>query len=88
MVISFFEIGEKYLIRTVTMYLTGIVRDINEKELLLSNAAWIADTGRFHDALKNGTFSEIEPFIDDVIVNRESIVDATKWRFELPLTQK
>jgi len=73
------KIGEKYQIRTVTMTLTGELIYVGDKELVLKDAAWIADTGRFNDALKDQTkYSEVEPFEENVIVGRGSIVDATK----------
>lgn len=85
---SFFEVGVSYFIRTVTMYLVGTIKNISGKEILMENAAWIADSGRFYDALKTGTLNEVEPFIQDVIVNRDCIVDATIWTHNLPLEQK
>ena len=50
-----YTIGEKYLIRTVTHYYTGLLTDVFEHELVLENAAWIADTGRYTQALERGT---------------------------------
>lgn len=82
------EIGKAYFIRTVTMHLIGELCFISDKELILKNAAWIADSGRFHTALKNGELDEIEPFIENVIINRGSIVDATTWIHEIPRSQK
>lgn len=81
-------VGKKYFIRTVTMHLVGKLIKITDKEMLLEDASWIADSGRFHDALKTGEFDEIEPFVNDVIVNRNSVIDATEWRFDLPKEQK
>ena len=83
-----FREGEKYLIRTVTNYVVGVVKQVGDKELLVGSASWVADTGRFHDALKNGGFREVEPYLDDVIVGRGAIVDATVWRHDLPTAQK
>ena len=74
---SVWEIGEIYLIRTVTMIDTGKLVKVTEHELLLEDAAWIADTGRFSDALKKAEFDEVEPFPDGfVIIGRGSVVDA------------
>jgi hypothetical protein len=74
-----FEIGESYLIRTVTMAWHGEVKKIAGDFLILCDAAWIADTGRFHDALKDANnFHEVEPAVNDVIVSCGSIIDATK----------
>lgn len=52
------------------MTVTGKLEKVFDNELLLSNAAWIADTGRFHNAVKDGSFDEVEPFVNDVIVGR------------------
>jgi|DEB0MinimDraft_6_1074348.scaffolds.fasta_scaffold62549_3 hypothetical protein len=74
-----FEIGEGYLIRTVTHIWHGAVSEVQDGFLTLKDAAWIADTGRFHDALKDPTnFNEVEPAINPVIINIGSIIDATK----------
>ena len=77
---SVWEIGKPYLIRTVTMIQTGILAKVTEHELVLRDACWIANTGRFHDALKDpSVIQEAEPFVNDCIVGRGSIVDATIW---------
>lgn len=81
---SLWVLNEKYFIRTVTMHLVGRLEKITDKELLLSNASWVADSGRFHVALEKGTLDEVEVFPNDVIVNRDSIVDATVWSHSLP----
>lgn len=81
-------VGEKYLIRTVTMIQTGRLIYIDDKELVLEDAAWIADTGRFSVALDTSNLSEVEPFKHDVIIGRGAIVDATLWPFDLPKAMK
>ena len=74
-----FEIGAVYLIRTVTMIDTGRVARVTPTEIVLTDAAWIADTDRFADALKTLKFSEVEPFPDgEVIIGRGAIIDACK----------
>lgn len=79
-----FEVGKAYLIRTVTLYYTGRIERITDSDLFLADAAWIADTGRFSEALKNGTLNEVEPFRCGVIVPRGGIIDATRWEHALP----
>ena len=81
-------VGKVYFIRTVTMHLIGILKAINEKEMLLDTAVWVADSGRFYDALKTGKLNEVEPFVNQVIVNRSSVVDATVWQHPVPTEQK
>ena len=82
-------IGENYLIRTVTMIDTGRLVAVTDQELVLEDAAWIADTGRFAQAVLSGEFGEVEPFPTNrpVIINRGSIIDAVSIT-KLPMTQK
>ena len=74
------EVGKNYFIRTVTHHLTGKLVQVFPTELVLMDAAWIADDGKFSEAIKTETFSEVEPFPDDrqVIVGRASLIDATE----------
>ena len=85
---SIWEIGKNYLIRTVTMIQLGKLKTVTDKELVLSDACWVADTGRFNVALEKGTLNEVEMFQRDVIVGRGGIIDATEWLAELPKTTK
>lgn len=83
------SVGENYLIRTVTMIQTGRLVSVGDKELVLAGAAWIADTGRFSDALENCDFSEVEPFPsgEPAIIGRGSIIDAVRIK-SAPQVQK
>ena len=74
-----FEVGKKYLIRTVTMIQTGMVKALRGKFIVLEQAAWIADTGRFSEALEDQEkIKEVEPFKNDAFVNMDTIIDATE----------
>jgi hypothetical protein len=80
-------VGGKWFIRTVTFHHVGlVVRRVGEF-LVLKDASWVADSGRFMDALKNGALSEVEP-VGDALVNVSSIVDAFPWIHDLPTRQK
>lgn len=85
-----FEIGGKYMFRTVTHIVLGRVLGYGEQEILLEDASWIADTGRYHDFLKNGILSntEVEPYITKTGVGRGAIVDFTLWAHDLPKEQQ
>ena len=84
-----YKIGKGYFIRTVTAYLTGRLVAVTSQELVLTDAAWIADTGRFADALKKASFNEVEPFPDgEVVVGRGAIIDACIFEQALPRSQK
>lgn len=82
-----YQVGQAYLIRTVTLYYTGRVKRVTPKEIILEDAAWIADTGRFSDALNTGILNEIEP-MGEVIIGRGAVVDAAKWNHCLPKEKK
>ena len=77
-------------IRTVTHYYTGRVEAVTDSDIVLADAAWIADTGRFSDALKSGEFSEVEPYPDGVlcIVSRGAVLDVSTWDHALPRVRK
>ena len=79
-----YEIGQNYFVRTVTYHYTGKLETVTDKEIVLSGAAWIADSGRWAEALRTGKLSEVEPYPDKVIVNRSAIVDSSLWLHELP----
>lgn len=83
-----FEVNQKWLIRTVTFAVTGRVTAIKGKFLVLENAAWIADTGRFGQCIETGSLDEVEAVTVDVVVNTDSIVDAYYWKHDLPRETK
>ena len=83
-----FEIGGKYFIRTVTYFATGEVVEIKGDFLVLTDAAWVADTGRFRDAISTGVLNEVEPVDVPMFINMASITDAFVWKNKLPREQK
>ena len=83
------EIGKIYLIRTVTMVDVGRVVAVYPTEIVLEEACWVADSGRFANALLTGEVGESEPFPSGrVIVGRGSVIDAAIWNFPPLRTQK
>ena len=82
------RVGNKVLIRTVTHYHTGRIVRLTPDEVVLVDAAWIADTDRFSVALATGVLAEVEPFPGPVSVNRGAIVDVCDWDHKLPRTVK
>ena len=83
------QLGKNYFIRTVTHHFTGRLIQVTQQELVLQDAAWIADDGRFSNAIKTGVFGEIEPFPNgNLIVGRGSVIDAFELNAELPRSQK
>ena len=84
------RVGNNVLIRGVTLYYTGKIVGFSKEEILLIDAAWIADTSRFSSALLTGELSEVEPYPDgDVVaINRGAVSDTSDWKHPLPRSVK
>lgn len=82
-----FIIGKPYFIRTVTYHILGKIEKISGSFLVLSEASWIADSGRFGKAIRDGELSEVE-YVGDAIVSMNSIVDAFPWSSKMPKETK
>lgn len=80
-------IGRNVFIRTVTLYYVGELTDVDSDWLCLSEASWVADTGRFSTALETGELNEVERFPNDVLVSRGAIIDLTEWPHRNPETK-
>lgn len=83
-----FRVGSAYMIRTVTMTWTGRVREIIGAFLVLDEAAWIADTGRFSEAACAENLSEVEYVGSGVVVALGAVVDARPWLSAMPTDTK
>ncbi len=78
-------IGESVFIRTVTFHYTGRVRSVTATDIVLDDAAWIADSGRYEAALRTGKLSEVEPVPAGwIIISRGVVVDIAGWMHPLP----
>jgi len=83
------KVGSNYFIRTVTHHLTGKLLKVTQHELLLGDAAWIADDGRYNEFVSGkAEAKEIEPYPGDAIVGRGAIIDACIYPRELPRSVK
>ena len=80
-------IGSKLFIRTVTYHCTGRVVGVKDGFIQLEDSAWIADSGRFADALETGELNEVEP-TKRMWVAIGSIVDFFEWKHDLPTERK
>jgi hypothetical protein len=78
------RLGNCVLIRTVTCYQVGRIVSLSKEEIVLEDASWVADTGRYNAALRSGTLAEVEPFIGNVSVSRGAVVDVVSWNNPLP----
>lgn len=80
-------VGGTYFFRTVTYHSVGKVNKIVGRFAYLTEASWIPDSGRFMNALKEGTLSEVEP-VGEMFINIDTVVDFFNWKHPLPKTQK
>ena len=79
--------GANVFIRTVTHHFTGRLAAVEGGFAQLDDAAWIADDGRFADALAEGKLAEVEPYPGTCYVSLGSIVDVSEWLHDLPREQ-
>lgn len=84
---SLVELGKSYFFRTVTYHLVGKVVQKEGQFLKLEGASWIADSGRFSQAIKEGTLNEVEP-VGIAFINLSSVTDFFPWVHALPTEQK
>lgn len=84
------HIGKNVFIRTVTHHYTGRVIGLSDNFITLVDVAWIADDGRFNEAIAKGTLSEVEPYPDglEVDIGMGAILDACEWKHKLPRSVK
>lgn len=83
------RLGGLYFIRTVTHHHTGRLVAVTAQELVITDAAWIADDGRLTESLATCEFNEVEMFPSgsSVIIGRASLIDAVEIK-TLPTHQK
>ena len=79
-------IGQSFFFRTVNYHLIGKVEAICGSILTLSTASWVADSGRFMDAIKEGRLNEVEP-VGCAFLNLSTVVDFFPWKHSLPVEQ-
>ena len=80
-------IGGKYYFRTVTYHMVGRVTKRVGSFLCLQQSSWVADSGRFTQAIKEGSLNEVEP-VGISYVNIDSVTDFFPWNHSLPTKQK
>jgi len=89
-----FSVGDKVFLRKITMILTGKVVNVSfdgaQWWVELVQVAWIADTGRYAQAISTGKFNEVEPYPDEMIVKvpLADLVDGAVVDWDLPRKQK
>lgn len=80
-------VGKKLFIRTVTFHLVGEVEEVMGQFVKLKDASWVADSGRFGNAIAQGTLNEVE-YVGEAYVNLDTATDMFPWNHDLPIATK
>ena len=80
-------IGKSFFFRSVAYHMVGKVEKVFGNFLQLTDASWVADSGRFMQAIKNGELDEVEP-TGTAFINMSGVVDFFPWKHKLPKEQK
>lgn len=86
-----YPLGSPVIVRTVTMIFVGILSEVTRADLVLTEASWIPETGRWNEMVARGDCKEIEPYQPGPVwINRAALVDFCLWpaSVELPRTPK
>jgi hypothetical protein len=85
-----YEIGKNYFVRTVTYHFVGTLVAVFEQELQFENCSWVADDGRFTQAMATGELNEVEPYPKNArpIIGRGSLIDCNVISWTPPSSQK
>jgi hypothetical protein len=81
-------LGSNVIVRSVTHYYTGKLMGYDDKWLVLHDAAWVPDTGRWAEALATGKVTEVEPYPRECLVGVGGVIDISPWTHDLPQTVK
>lgn len=77
-------VGESLFIRTLSFHYVGKCFADTEEYIALESSSWVADSGRFNNALTTGELSEVEPIPGKALIRKQNIVDILEWSHELP----
>ena len=81
-------VGNSYFFRTVTYHMVGKVVAQHANGLIeLDEASWVADSGRFMQAIREGKLNEVEP-VGKAYINLKGVTDFFPWVHALPTEQK
>ncbi len=79
-----FLLGKKWFFRTVTYHILGKVeRIVRGNTIELSDACWVADSGRFSNSIATGSLEEAE-VLGKWYVNIDATTDFGEWTHDVP----
>ncbi len=82
-----FKVGKKYFVRSVTHHYLGEVVDVFNTCIVMHKCTWIADDGKFSDAMRGEwtKSAEHEPYPENarVSIYLGALCDSVEWNEEL-----
>ena len=83
-----FSVGQTVFIRSVTYHLIGIIKEVCELSIVMTNCVWVADDGRFSKLMAGewDSTSEREIYQPDQEVQAfyGAMTDAAVWPYAIP----
>ncbi len=78
-----FEVGTRVFIRTVAYYYLGEVTEVSEDSVMLKDAYWIPNTGKFGNFLMEGKPELKEKYPMPVTLNSRLFTDWVVWPHDI-----
>lgn len=74
-----FKVGSKVFLWGLNKMTTGTIVALHDDSVILDNASWVADSGRFHEFMQDpaSKASEVEMYPGKIQLNTATLIDAT-----------
>ena len=79
-----FAIGTVIAIRALPFHYLGRLDRVAHDHIRLTDASWLASSGRWSEFCRAGTLSEAEPYAGPVSVRCDVVADVSAWPHDLP----
>lgn len=81
------KVGMTVFIRTVTYHYIGTVVEKTIDDFTMHPCVWVPNSGRWYQAMKNGTLAEVEPEVTPVTLSLAMVTDFRPWNHPIPTQQ-
>jgi hypothetical protein len=80
-----YEVGKLYHVETATKYYIGTLAAVTDTQIVLTNGAWVAHTGRPNAYFNGAAPTSLEPIPNPIILERGGIVMATEYSAKIEI---
>ncbi len=77
-------VGKNIFFRTPSFHYLGKVVNVGTDFIHLANSSWVADSGRFSTAIREGKLKESE-YVGEMVIRIGHLSDFIIWRHQLPM---